>query len=156
MAQLQAYPVDSAPATAVLVVEDETMIRLATAEDLRACGCDVWEAASAPAAIEVLEAHSIDVVFSDIHMPGHINGLGLARWVLAHQPNVKVVLTSAAFSASELPADLSSSVRMVDKPYDLSTVLRQIRMCWERSGGMREAAIEPTQHLAPYHVRAGS
>ena len=72
----------------ILVVEDEILIRRAVAEYLRISGYLVVEAANAAEAISVLAAEvPIDVVFSDIHVPGTMNGLGLARWVLHHCPD---------------------------------------------------------------------
>jgi CheY-like chemotaxis protein len=129
MTQILSNAVDYAPATTILVVEDEVMIRMAVAEDLRACGFIVREAASAPAAIEVLKRDDeVDAVFSDVHMPGYVNGVGLAQWILVHKPQVTVVLTSAAFESSNLPDELRRSVRMVSKPYECSSVLRQFRL----------------------------
>jgi CheY-like chemotaxis protein len=122
------WPTDHAAARTVLVVEDEALIRLAIAEDLRACGFEVLEASSAPEAIELLvRREKVDVVFSDIQMPGFIDGFGLARWISARRPEVSVVLTSAACSASNLPQEFRRSVPVVPKPYDLSTVLRHLR-----------------------------
>ena len=130
MVQILSNAFDYAPVSTILVVEDEVMIRMAVAEDLRACGFMVREAASGPAAIEVLERDAeIDAVFSDVHMPGYVNGLGLAQWILAHKPQVKVVLTSAAFlEGSNLPDEFRQSVRIVPKPYECSAVLRQFRL----------------------------
>jgi CheY-like chemotaxis protein len=79
----------------VLVVEDEALIRSAVAEYLRISGNSVVEAANAAEAIAVFAAGvPIDVVFSDIHMPGTMDGFGLARWISHHHPGINVVLTS--------------------------------------------------------------
>src|SRR5437879_13850595 len=79
----------------VLVVEDEVLIRSAVAEYLRLAGNLVVEAANAAEAIAVFAAGvPIDVVFSDIPMPGTMGGIGLAHWVYHRQPRLHVVLTS--------------------------------------------------------------
>jgi CheY-like chemotaxis protein len=122
------WPPDHAPTKTVLVVEDEALIRLAIVEDLRACGFEVLEASSAPEAIDLLaEGAPIDIVFSDIHMPGYIDGLGLARWISVRRPEVSLVLTSAACSASDLPREFRRSIPLIPKPYELSTVLQHLR-----------------------------
>ncbi|MGZ5904834.1 MAG: response regulator, partial [Reyranella sp.] len=66
----------------VLVVEDEILVRTVIAAYLRDCGFDVVEAGSADEAVRVLEAGvRIDIVFSDINMPGSLDGFGLAQWL---------------------------------------------------------------------------
>ena len=93
-------PADLAPTPSpertILVVEDEVLVRLVIAEYLRECGYRVHEAAHAQEAIAVLESPdvTIDIVFSDVVMPGNLDGFGLARWVRAHRPHVEVILTS--------------------------------------------------------------
>jgi CheY-like chemotaxis protein len=132
------WPPDHAPTKTVLVVEDEALIRLAIVEDLRACGFEVLEASSAPEAIDLLaEGAPIDIVFSDIHMPGYIDGLGLARWIFAQRPEVSVVLTSAACSARDLPQEFRASIPLIPKPYELSAVLRHLSEA-PRPTGRRE------------------
>jgi CheY-like chemotaxis protein len=85
----------------VLVVEDEVLIRSAVAEYLRILGNSVVEAASAAEAIAVFAAGApIDVVFSDIHMPGTMDGFSLARWVYHHHPGIHVMLTSGNADAA--------------------------------------------------------
>jgi CheY-like chemotaxis protein len=109
----------------VLVVEDEVLIRGAIAEYLRISGCTVVEAANAAEAIAVLAAGvMIDVVFSDIHLPGTMNGLSLARWVHRHHPGIAVVLTSGN-------ADGARATEVAEfffsKPYRMAEVAFRIR-----------------------------
>src|SRR3978361_1719325 len=79
----------------VLVVEDELMVRMPIAEYLRDCGYNVLEAASASEAIAAVAAEGpVSVVFSDIRMPGKMDGVGLAEWFHANYPDVPVLLTS--------------------------------------------------------------
>ena len=110
----------------VLVVEDEVLIRSAVAEYLRISGNSVVEAANAAEAIAVFAAGiSIDVVFSDIRMPGTMDGLGLARWIYHHHPGIHVMLTSGntdATRATEV-AEL-----FFQKPYRTAEVALRIRL----------------------------
>jgi CheY-like chemotaxis protein len=79
----------------VLVVEDEVLIRSFVADELREGGCQVIEASSADEAWAFLESgEKIDLIFSDVHMPGSMNGLDLARRVQAKYPNVRLIVTS--------------------------------------------------------------
>jgi CheY-like chemotaxis protein len=79
----------------VLVVEDEVLVRLMIAEELRSAGFQVIEAADADEALAVL-AHITDVsvIFSDIRMPGSMDGLELAKRVRADFPKIRIVLAS--------------------------------------------------------------
>lgn len=83
-----------APIT-VLVVEDEALLLFSIADDLRDEGFKVLEASSADAAIRLLETHpEIAVVFTDIDMPGSMDGLRLSAAVSERWPPVKIVVTS--------------------------------------------------------------
>jgi len=84
-----------APAQTILFVEDEALIRMDMAEFLRECGYRVHEAASAAEAMEALQAKfAIDLVFTDINLPGGMNGLELAEWILSNRPGVKTLITT--------------------------------------------------------------
>ncbi len=89
------------PSTAtVLVVEDEIFVREPIAEYLRECGYQVLEAADAREAILLIDSvGSVDVVFSDVRMPGDMDGIALAQWLRTHHPEVSVLLTSGYFAA---------------------------------------------------------
>ncbi|HEX2224313.1 MAG TPA: response regulator, partial [Thermoanaerobaculia bacterium] len=95
-------PMPSAePPPTVLVVEDEVLIRLAVAQYLRDCGWVVLEAGDAEEALTILQAADVrvDLVFTDVQMPRALDGFGLARWIRAHRPEVRVLLTSGAPAA---------------------------------------------------------
>jgi CheY-like chemotaxis protein len=152
MSQPSDCPLDHALVRTVLVVEDEALIRISICEDLRDCGFDVLEASSAPQALALLESEAtVDFVFSDIQMPGYIDGLGLARWIFSRRPDVRIVLTSAACSPNDLPQELRQSIPIVAKPYDLSTVLRHLR---ETARCTVRRDIGRRHHLQLVHVRA--
>jgi DNA-binding NtrC family response regulator len=100
----------------VLVVEDEPMIRMVAADALTDRGIMAWEAGDADEALEVLEQHPrIGVVFTDVNMPGEMNGLGLAHEVTAIRPDVKVIVTSGAVTIAD--KDLPDSGTFLPKPY---------------------------------------
>src|SRR5947209_2683162 len=81
----------------VLVVEDEVLVRVAAAHQLRSLGYTVIEAGNASQALEVLQSSiSIDLLFTDIMMPGLLDGADLARAVVSEYPATKIMLTSAA------------------------------------------------------------
>ena len=109
----------TAEAHTILVAEDEILIRSLAAEHLRAAGFNVLEASNAAEAIDVLgSGEPVDLLFTDIAMPGLMNGAMLARWVHAHRPDVQVVLASGSSAlARSLPGE-----RLFLKPYDLGQV----------------------------------
>jgi CheY-like chemotaxis protein len=116
------------PATAetftILVAEDEILIRGMAADHLRDAGFNVIETANAAEAVDVLQSgEPVDLVFTDIAMPGLMNGVMLARWIYLHRPHVRVVLASGLpDSARALP-----NARLFGKPYDLVEVETYIR-----------------------------
>jgi two-component system, response regulator PdtaR len=110
----------------VLVVEDEAFIRMDAVEMLRAAGFDILEAANADEAIQILETHSyIRLIFTDIDMPGSMNGLKLAAAVRNRWPPVRIIATSGHFivQAGDLPAD----ARFISKPYQPAQLINAVR-----------------------------
>ncbi|HBK07990.1 MAG TPA: response regulator [Acetobacteraceae bacterium] len=108
----------------ILVVDDEAPIRIFLVEYLSDYGLNVIEAANVAEAKALLLEQPIDLVFSDINMPGGETGFGLARWIRQYCPNTKVLLTSGypqvIADTRYLPEPL------ILKPYNLSTVLGRI------------------------------
>jgi two-component system, response regulator PdtaR len=107
----------------VLIVEDELLIRLDAVDMIEAAGFDVIQAANADEAITILEARSdIQLVFTDVQMPGSMDGLKLAAAVRGRWPPIKIVATSGdhAIRDGELP---EGSV-FLHKPYNAATVGR--------------------------------
>jgi DNA-binding NtrC family response regulator len=110
-------------ASTVLVVEDEILVRMPTAEYLRDSGYRVIEASNAADAQAVFEAgEPIEIVFTDINMPGAMNGVALAEWVLKEHPDVWVILTSAV-----PPAQGLNGMSFLPKPYAFETLLAQLK-----------------------------
>lgn len=111
----------------VLVVEDDMMVRMPIAEYLRECGYTVLEAGDAAEAIETVHAaDQVNLVFSDVRMPGTMDGFGLAHWLGSHYPHIPVLLTSGYTSSCGLSADGAQGVRLIEKPYSQAYVARRI------------------------------
>jgi CheY-like chemotaxis protein len=116
------------PGETVLVVEDEVLLRLSIAAYLRDCGYKVIEAADADEAVLVLKQSEldIDVLFTDIEMPGAMDGFGLAQWTRANRPGLDVILTGSAPRAVNAAATLCEDGPM-PKPYEPQLVHNRIR-----------------------------
>lgn len=113
----------------VLVVEDEVLVRTAIAEYLRHCGYRVIETASADEALIVLQEKNIqiDIVFSDVEMPGGMDGFGLAKWVRAHRPDLQIILTSTLTKAAHAAGELCEDGPHLEKPYEPQQVIEWIK-----------------------------
>jgi DNA-binding response OmpR family regulator len=103
----------------ILVVEDDDLIRSQISGYLRLRGFVVFEAGTADDARSFLEHGTvhIDCVFSDVQMPGSSDGVGLARWTLAHRPGTPVLLTSGTYRSEDLDPVLRPRLRVLPKPY---------------------------------------
>jgi DNA-binding response OmpR family regulator len=108
----------------ILVVEDEMMIRMFVAEFLQDCGHIVFEASNVAEAKAILADTPVDLVFSDINMPGRENGFALEKWVRRHYPDTKVLLTSGFPHGPADTADLLEP--MILKPFACPALLRRI------------------------------
>ncbi len=105
----------------VLLVEDDVSIRALLAEELRDSGLCVVEAANADEGWSYLQAGGkVDLVFSDIHMPGSMDGLELARRVKAQYPLIKIIITSG----NPGPRNISELGVLLPKPYQLDRAAR--------------------------------
>ena len=127
---------EMARACTVLVVEDEPLIRSHLAGMLEGQGCKTVEASNAAEAIAILERNSaITVVFTDIQMPGTMDGIALAQYVRKRWPPTIIVVSSGKAQAA---ADvLREDITFVAKPYEdrhLSEVIGHVRRRLERYG----------------------
>ncbi len=110
----------------ILVVEDEILVRMLACDILEDGGYDALEAVDAREALVLLDARpDIALMFTDVDMPGEINGLGLARLVAMRWPDLPIIATSGA--AVVKPVDLPSSGRFLQKPYRSSTLLEMVQ-----------------------------
>jgi CheY-like chemotaxis protein len=109
----------------VLVVEDESLVRMVALEAIKVAGFRAYAAANADEAISILERQcDIRVVFTDINMPGSMDGIRLAHCVRDRWPSLQFIVTSALskFRDAELPR---GSV-FVSKPYLPVQIIRNI------------------------------
>ncbi|MGF9566633.1 response regulator [Neorhizobium sp. BT27B] len=112
--------------TAVLVVEDEALVRMGIVDELEDAGFEVFEAANSVAAIEILIANPrIEVMFTDVDMPGGVDGLKLAASVRDRWPPLTIIVTSGLRSVAT--ESLPVRARFMPKPYNPDVVVRSIR-----------------------------
>jgi two-component system, response regulator PdtaR len=100
----------------VLVVEDEALIRAFAADVLEEAGFEVVKASSGDDAVLVLNRRSdVIILFTDMEMPGRLNGLALAHFVREHHPGIRIMITSGRLrpKAGDMPADAI----FFEKPY---------------------------------------
>ena len=110
----------------ILIVEDDFLIRMNAAEMIADAGFDVIEAGNADEAIVILEARpDIHVVFTDIQMPGSMDGLKLARYVRGRWPPIKIVATSGNSVVRD--GDLPEGGVFFPKPYAFDTAASTLR-----------------------------
>jgi CheY-like chemotaxis protein len=111
----------------VLLVEDELLVRMAAADDLQDAGFHVLEAANADVALAVLEtcSNDVQVLFTDIDMPGSMNGLDLAESVQQRWPHISLLISSAYHKPH--PGQMPDEGRFVPKPYSSEDVVQHIR-----------------------------
>jgi CheY-like chemotaxis protein len=103
----------------VLVVEDEVVLRMAVSAHLREAGFVVVEAVDAEEAVELVRANrAIQLVFSDIMMPGAMDGDQLAIWISERYPEIRILLASGVAQRGEQP--------FIAKPYSFLDLQRRI------------------------------
>jgi DNA-binding NtrC family response regulator len=110
----------------VLIVEDEPIIRMNAADFLTDFGIDSVEAANADEALSILGSRpDIDVVFTDVNMPGSMDGLELSRLVSQRWPALGIIITSGMVRLAR--SALAANTLFFEKPYDLDKVVSSIR-----------------------------
>jgi len=110
----------------VLIVEDEILVRMGAVEVIEGGGFEAVEASNADEAIAILEQRNdIGVIFTDIDMPGSMDGLKLAHFVKDRWPPIKIMATSghAKMTANDLP----EGGRFLPKPYKATEIADAIR-----------------------------
>lgn len=109
----------------VLVVEDEALIRMSSADAIRDLGFEVLEAVDADHAVSLLESvPGITVVFTDIQMPGSMDGLLLAAVVRDRWPPIALLVTSGKLCPGS--SDMPTGARFISKPYLPSELKQQL------------------------------
>jgi CheY-like chemotaxis protein len=109
----------------ILVVEDEILLRYPLAQWLRSDGNDVLEAASGDEAQAVLSSVlTIDVVVTDVTMPGSLDGLQLARNIRATKPQIPVIVVSG--NALQSDAKSACAPALFRKPYEFDEIAERV------------------------------
>ena len=109
-----------------MIVEDEFLIRMDAIEMIRSAGFEVVEAENADQAILILEERlDITVVFTDVQMPGSMDGLKLAAAVRDRWPPIRIIATSGL--AKVTSDDLPAGSRFLPKPYSATEIVGALR-----------------------------
>ncbi len=110
------------PSPCALVVDDDAFIRMDAMDILEDAGFDTLEAAHADAAMELLrERHpELSLLFTDVHMPGQMDGFALARYAAERWPHISIVVASG--EAKPGPGDLPEGAHFIGKPFSARIV----------------------------------
>jgi two-component system, response regulator PdtaR len=116
--------------TTVLIVEDEPLVRLIGSDLLTDAGFHVIEACDSDEALQILDVRSdVEVVFTDVDMPGAMDGFALASEIERRWPQIGVLVTSGRRAPSQ---GTSRTSRFVAKPYSAGTLVNNISACVRR------------------------
>ena len=110
-----------------LVVDDDALILMHACDILEDAGFRFYDASNGDAAAKLLEEHaeSIVLLFSDVEMPGALNGFGLARHVAERWPHIEIVIASGRMTPN--PADMPDKASFISKPFDHDLVINHLR-----------------------------
>lgn len=120
-----AAPVDevSPRKSSVLIVEDEVLIRMTLADALRERGLTVIEAATAEEALSILGSSlAVDLVMTDIDLPGALDGLAVVDWIRANRPDVKTIIGTGRLD----PPSPDRADGFFSKPYDVKAIFTRM------------------------------
>jgi DNA-binding NtrC family response regulator len=120
----------------VLIVEDNTKLRRATVRQLVALGYRVFEAADARSACTVIEINSaVNLLFTDVVMPGGMDGIALVEWARIRRPGLRCLLTSAFSDLSGDDQRLKAMrCKLLSKPYRANELADAIREALDEVG----------------------
>lgn len=108
-------------APVVLIVEDDALLRMTLVDSLTEHGFHPLEARDAHEAIEILKtAPHIEIVLTDVQMPGTVSGFGLAKWIRENRPGLPVFIASGYPGKWEISSELSADEQFFMKPYDVN------------------------------------
>jgi DNA-binding NtrC family response regulator len=112
----------------IVFVEASALMRMAVAAYLRECGYQVIETAGPAEARRLLTGGTAaDMALIDLDTDGETDGFGLAQWIRAQRPGIKVLLTSGVQRTAETAGDLCEQGPHLNKPYDHRSLEAQIR-----------------------------
>jgi len=108
----------------VLIVEDEMMLRMSAVDMVEDAGYTPIEASDADEAVAILESRSdIALMYTDIQMPGSMDGVGLAHAVYVRWPSIKIIVVSGQSN----PPDLPPCSKFFSKPLEAGHMIAQMR-----------------------------
>jgi CheY-like chemotaxis protein len=126
------------PAPVILIVEDDPFLRMLTAEFVNEAGFETLEACDADQAIAILESNSkISVLFTDINMPGSMDGLKLARMVSNRWPVIEILIASGHVLLQQ--ADLPPNGRFLRKPYRAAAMIADLHSLVDHAAPLTQA-----------------
>ena len=135
----------------VLVVEDEPRVRKITTRDLQRLGYEVYEAENAEQAQHILKSGDhVDLLLSDVLMPGEMDGFQLAQWTSQHYPKIKIILLSGYTSRQEKEEE-SMIFRLIRKPYDQKILMAELQRALEgspRKNGQNKSIEKEINHYS--------
>jgi signal transduction histidine kinase/ActR/RegA family two-component response regulator/HAMP domain-containing protein len=138
-------PVVTGGTETVLIVEDEHVLRSMARDILEGYGYQILEASSGKEALEVWnrQASRIDLLLTDMVMPGGVSGVDLAELLQASLPRLRVVFTSG-YAANEVNREVlaKTSARFLPKPYTRDELAQTIRECLDKSGAPGDATAD--------------
>lgn len=125
--------IESNKRLAVLVVEDEPLLRMDAIDLIEEAGFKTYEASSADAAMDVIRDHDdIGILFTDIDMPGSMDGLELASCVREEWPAVTILIASGVVGIGE--GQLPEGAKFFSKPYTTGQIIREMQNIAAREG----------------------
>jgi len=126
------------PAPVILIVDDDPFLRMLTVEFLNEAGLETREACDADQAIAVLESCSeIAVLFTDINMPGSMDGLQLAHVVSKRWPAMEILIASGHVRLRQ--ADLPPNGRFLGKPYPAAAMIAELHSLVNHAAPLTQA-----------------
>lgn len=112
---------------AVLMVEDEEIVRISNCDLLERSGLQVLEASNALEAMALLEAHpEIRVLVTDVKMPGWMSGIDLARQVAKKWPEICIMVTSAYYTTDD--DELPENMTLFPKPFPPEALVKEVKL----------------------------
>jgi CheY-like chemotaxis protein len=121
-------------AETILLVEDDDEVRIHSAENLRELGYHVLEAHDGPSALRLLERHPrVDLLFTDVVLPGGMTGAQVAAQAKAMRETLKVLFTTGyARNAIIHHGRLDKGVELITKPFSFSDLAAKVRDILDR------------------------
>jgi CheY-like chemotaxis protein len=135
----------------VLLVDHEVLVRLVIDDYLRECGYRVIEADRAEEALLVLQQPDIrvDVLLSDVELPGQMDGFGLAKWTRENRRDVAVLLAGSTTRAADAAGELCDEGPLLRRPYEPQVVVDRIKRLL--ASGRRRASGGTADAASPVH-----